>query len=180
MRKFKTVASNVLIAVLAAVVVLVVVSKLCFGVEMKAVLTGSMEPDIPVGSLVVVEPTPYEGILVGDDVTFVRDENLTLVTHRVVSKDDATQYITTQGVANNTPDAPTSYANVVGKVAFHIPYVGYLVVWTSTLKGKVVLVTIVVALVALSVLFSSSEDEPTELEADTVQTLSKRRKHHES
>lgn len=137
---------------------LVYVSEHYYNVEMKAVMTSSMEPELPVGSLLFVQPTAYEDIYIGDDITFVRDQNLTLVTHRVIEKDDKTKFITTQGIANNAADAPTNYQNVVGKVIFHIPYVGYFVIWISTKKGKVICEIIIVAVVAFGILISKSDD----------------------
>lgn len=122
-------------------------------------MTPSMEPELPVGSLVLVQPTAYEGIHIGDDITFVRDQNLTLVTHRVIEKDDKTQFITTQGIANNSADAPVNYQNVVGKVIFHIPYIGHFVIWISTTKGKIICEIIIVAIVAFSILISKSDNE---------------------
>lgn len=141
-----------LIVVLVLMLAAVLIPKLCFGVEMKAVMTSSMEPELPVGSLLIIIPTEYEDIHIGDDITFVRDENLTLVTHRVIAKDDAAQKITTQGIANNTADAPTSYQNVVGKVFFHIPYIGYLVILLSTTKGKIIAVILIIAVMLISLL----------------------------
>jgi len=159
LKKIANILSTLLIVVLIIALAAVLVSKLVFGVEMKAVLTGSMEPELPVGSLLIISPAEYEDIKIGDDITFVRDKNLTLVTHRVIEKDDETQKITTQGIANNSADKPTSYGNVVGKVAFHIPFAGYFVIWTSDLKGKLICGIIIVALVALSILFSNSGSE---------------------
>ncbi len=147
-----------LLAALAAVLV----AKLLFGVEMRAVLTPSMEPELPVGSLLIIKPTAYEDIKIGDDITFVRDKKLTVVTHRVIEKDDETKRLTTQGIANNTADAPTIYENVIGKVVFHIPLVGYLIMWTSDLKGKIICGIIIAALVALSILLSETEKEEKE------------------
>ena len=144
--------STVLIVVLVLLLAAVLVPKLCFGVEMKAVLTSSMEPELPVGSLLIIVPTEYDDIHIGDDITFVRDENLTLVTHRVIAKDDTAQKITTQGIANNTADAPTIYENVVGKVFLHIPYVGYLVILLSKTKAKIIAVIVIIALMLISVL----------------------------
>lgn len=157
MKKAANILSTLLIALLVIALAAVLISKLVFGVEMKAVLTGSMEPELSVGSLLIIKPAEYEEIKVGDDITFVRDKNLTLVTHRVIQKDDETQKITTQGIANNSPDNPTSFKNVVGKVVFHIPFVGYFVIWTSTVKGKIICGIIIAALVALSILFSKSK-----------------------
>lgn len=148
---------NLLIAVLAVLLMAVLISKLVFHLEMKAVLTGSMSPDLPVGSLILISPIEYEHIRIGDDITFIRDANLTLVTHRVISKNDTTQEITTQGIANNLPDRPTSYQNVVGKVIFHLPYAGYLVLWTSDLKGKIICCILITAIVVISLMFEDDK-----------------------
>lgn len=154
MKKAANILSDILIAVLLIALAGVLVMRFVFDMEFKAVLTGSMEPELPVGSLLVIKPVSYGEINIGDDITYVSDKNLTLVTHRVVAKDDGTREITTKGLANNMPDAPTIYENVVGKVIFHIPVVGYLVIWTSTLRGKIIAFIIIAAAVALSILFS--------------------------
>lgn len=167
MKKTANILSALLIVLLAIALAAVLVSKLVFGVEMKAVLTGSMEPELPVGSLLIIKPAEYTEIKVGDDITFVRDENLTLVTHRVIQKDDETQKITTQGIANNSPDNPTSFENVVGKVVFHIPVVGYFVIWTSTVKGKIICGIIIAALVALSILLSKIKNDNNKADEQT-------------
>lgn len=161
-KKIGSICSTLLIVLQLILLIAILVSKLVFGVEMKAVLTGSMEPELPVGSLLIVRPTSYEDVAVGDDITFVRDERLTLVTHRVTEKDDEARKLTTQGIANNTADAPTSYENVLGKVVFHIPFIGYFLIWTSTVKGKIICGIVIVALVALSILLSDSEEETKE------------------
>ena len=152
-----------MVIVLLLLLAAVLVPKLCFGMEMKAVMTSSMEPELPVGSLLVISPTDYDDIQIGDDITFVRDANLTLVTHRVISKDDETQKITTQGIANNVSDAPTSYENVVGKVVWSIPYVGYLVIYLGKPQGKIIAVTVIISLLAISFLIDkySSDKEKT-------------------
>lgn len=154
MRKLLSLLSDLIIVALLLIVGAVLALKFVSHAEMRAVLTGSMEPELPVGSLLIILPAPYDEIQIGDDITFVRDQNLTLVTHRVIEKDDESQTITTQGIANNVPDSPTRYANVVGKVVFDIPYAGYFVIWTSELKGRVICGIIIVALVAFSFLFS--------------------------
>lgn len=160
MKKLKNIITDLLIAVLFMLLAAVLLCKLVFHIEMKAVLTGSMEPDLPVGSLLLISPAEYDDIEIGDDITFVRDANLTLVTHRVIRKDDASQEITTQGIANNVPDNPTSYANVIGKVIFHIPYAGYLVIWTSDLTRKLLFCILIVVLVVFSLLFSEEKKDP--------------------
>ena len=167
MKKLATILTDILIIMLFLALAGILTMKLKYGMEMKAVLTGSMEPELPVGSLLVIQPVSYDEIEIGNDITFVRDKNLTLVTHRVISKDDETRTITTQGIANNAPDNPTRFENVVGKVVYHIPYLGYLVIWTSTLQGKIIAGIIIIALVAFSLLFSD-EKKPKDAPSNTV------------
>lgn len=157
MKKLGSFLSDVIIMLLLLAVGAVLALKFIGNAEMKAVLTGSMEPELPVGSLLVILPVAYDDIQIGDDITCVRDASLTLVTHRVIEKDDDTQTITTQGIANNAPDSPTHYENVVGRVAYHVPYLGYLVIWTADLKGKIICGILIAALVAFSLLFSQEE-----------------------
>ena len=151
---------------------MVLILKIGFHTEFKAVMTGSMEPELPVGSLLVIIPAEYDDIAIGDDITYVRDEQLTLVTHRVISKDEENRRITTQGIANNTPDASTSYDNVLGKVRMSIPLIGYAVIWLSTASGIITVVTVAVALAVLFVLikYVFKKPQPEELsESDNEQ-----------
>ena len=159
MKKLGNIISNFLLAILILLLAAILTIRFIFNMELKAVLTPSMEPELPVGSLLLISPAAYQDIQIGDDITFVRDESLTLVTHRVVKKDDSTEQITTKGLANTTPDAPTSYDNVVGKVVFHIPLVGYIVIWTADLSGKIICGIIIAALVAVSIIFSGSKQK---------------------
>ena len=122
-----------------------------FGVEFRAVLTGSMTPEIPVGSLIVVVPTKAENIKVGDDITFVTKGNL-VVTHRVVSIDREKNEFTTWGIANSpdATDGPNSYENIIGVVRFKLPVAGFVFSWLSTAKGKVVCISAIIIFFILS------------------------------
>ncbi len=106
-----------------------------------------MEPDLHVGSVLVVFPVEYDEIAIGDDITYVRDESLTLVTHRVVEKNPEKKTLTTQGIANNTRDKPVSYDNVLGKVRMSIPLIGYFKIWLSTPTGIIIMITVLIALI---------------------------------
>ena len=137
-------------AVLVIAIVLLAAPKL-FGVEFRAVLTGSMTPEIPVGSLVVIVPSKAENINVGDDITFVTKGNL-VVTHRVVSIDRDKNEFTTWGIANG-PDAidgPNSYENIIGVVKLKFPVLGFIFSWLSTTKGKVACIAAIVVFYLLS------------------------------
>lgn len=109
------------------------------------VLSGSMEPEIHVGSMAVVnENTTYDEIKTGDIVAF-RSRNGALVTHRVVSI--TADGFETQGDANDITDGPlVTQDNYRGKTIFAVPCVGYLMFY---LKKPWVLMPVVTAMVVI-------------------------------
>jgi signal peptidase len=93
-----------------------------FGYSLMYVQSGSMEPDIPKNALIVVRRVPPGEIAVGDDITFILNENQT-ATHRVVSIDEnyggsGARAFETKGVANTTADGFVPFEDVVGKRIF--------------------------------------------------------------
>ncbi len=123
------------------------------GVYEYNILTGSMTPTYPVGTLIFVQSKDPSSIRPGEVVTYVADENLTLVTHRCTSNNYDDKTITTRGDANNSDDAPVLYENVVGVVCFSLPYVGEIVDYlTNDELGRVVGIGILVAILALTFL----------------------------
>ena len=113
----------ILLVLLALAVILVVPAVL--GYTELAVLTGSMEPTLPVGSLIYIQETDPAQLQVGDVVTY-QLEGDTMVTHRVVENTPAENYLVTQGDANQDPDGEITYDRIMGKMAFHLPYLGYI------------------------------------------------------
>ncbi|WIE64111.1 signal peptidase I [Curtobacterium sp. MCLR17_036] len=137
-----------LLAGLAAV--LVVVPKATGSVPL-TVLTESMEPTLPAGTLLVVRPTPPDDIAAGDVVTYqaVSGEQV-LVSHRVVAvarSSDGASTFTTKGDANAEADAPVSSAQVRGVVWYSVPAVGYVNQAVNGARGWLV-PTVAVALIA--------------------------------
>ena len=93
------------------------------------VLSGSMEPEIKTGSIIVVKPTGQYRI--GDIITFNSAESdIPSITHRIVEMKvigGAPVYIT-KGDANNAPDTrEIKEIDIVGKVLVDIPYIGFVV-----------------------------------------------------
>ena len=124
-----------------------------FGINEYNVLTGSMTPTYPVGTLVFVQPKDPSSIRPGEVVTVVMDEQLTLVTHRVIANDYESKTITTKGDANNSSDTPSRYENIVGVVCFSLPYVGEVVDYlTNDDAGRVVGIAILIGILALTFL----------------------------
>ncbi len=121
------------------------------------VLTGSMLPEIEPKDVVVTKKIDGKDLKVGDIITFIpsdsRISNI-IVTHRILNKyyDATTNKYTyqTKGDANNTPDFTLAEdSNVIGKVIFRIPKVGYIQELLAT-RGGLIIVVLIPALVILS------------------------------
>ncbi len=124
-----------------------------FGVQEFNVLTGSMTPDYPIGTLVFVQPKEPAALRPGEVVSVVMNEDLDVLTHRVVSNNYDDKTITTKGDANNSNDAPVLYENVIGVVCFSIPYVGAVVDYiTNDPTGRIVGIGVLIAVLVLTFL----------------------------
>ena len=97
------------------------------GYSAAVVMGGSMMPAIPMGSLIIVEPTSPAAVSVGDVITFTLPDRL--ITHRVIAveRDDAGLRLMTKGDANDAPDAIAVRAGgAIGAVRVAVPLAGYL------------------------------------------------------
>ncbi len=123
-------------------------------------MSGSMEPAVKVGSVVVVKPLPAEEVVLGDIITFRNDRSLTITTHRVDSLETENGLLFyTKGDANNARDPlPVQPRQLVGKVVLTVPYLGYLFAYTRTQKGVMVVFGLA-ALVVASELFYAYQAE---------------------
>jgi signal peptidase len=118
------------------------------------VVSGSMEPTIHVGDVVLVTDTQAATIEVDDVIVFDRDRSDDVrTTHRVVDvveRDDGL-FFRTKGDANEDPDAALVPASaLVGVVLVSIPYVGYVLMLGATDAGIVAFVVVPAVLLVLS------------------------------
>jgi signal peptidase I len=141
---------SVVAAVLLVVVISITVPSL-FGYRVLNVLSGSMGPTIPTGSVVwdgVIDPLDAR---VGDVVTFTDPEDhQRLLTHRLrsIRVRGGTAHMVTQGDANNTVERwSVPVSGEIGRVAFHVPKLAYARVWISSHAGNMALAIVVVALI---------------------------------
>jgi signal peptidase len=92
------------------------------------VLTGSMTPEIPVGSVVIDRPVNPGTLEVGDIATYQKAPGVDeYITHRVVAVHPETTpvTITFKGDANRGADIdPVPATAIRGQVWFHVPYLG--------------------------------------------------------
>ena len=129
------------VVILAAALVMLLAGMRLFGLQMFSVLSGSMEDSISVGGVVYVKEVEPVEIAVGDVITY-RMGNA-VVTHRVIElvpADDGSgvTLFRTKGDANNSADStPVHPQNVIGKVVFDLPLLGYLATGLQTGAGKV-------------------------------------------
>ena len=121
------------------------------------VLTGSMLPEIKVKDVVVTKKYDPEDLEVNDIITFLSsDQRLSgiIVTHRIVGKfyDQTTGKYSfqTKGDNNNVEDtALVQDYNIIGKVIFKIPKLGYIQDVLAT-KGGLIIIVLIPCLVVLS------------------------------
>ncbi|MEE1358012.1 MAG: signal peptidase I [Clostridia bacterium] len=165
-------------ALVALVVVfaLLLVGVRLFGVQVFSVISGSMEPEYPVGALIYVKEVKPSEVEVGDVITFVLS-NETPATHRVIAIDKETQLFYTQGDANYQideetgekvymEDPPVHFNNLIGKPVFKIPVLGYIAYYIQHPPGMYIAIAagaILLILVFLPDLFKSEKKEAKKL-----------------
>lgn len=127
----------VILFVSAVVTIAVLVPRLT-GATPYVVLTGSMQPQMPPGTLVVVKPVDAEAITTGTVITYQLESGKpTVVTHRVTSvgvDGKGELRFGTKGDANEDPDARQVIpAQIKGERAYYVPYLGYV---TNLITGE--------------------------------------------
>jgi signal peptidase len=130
------------------------------GVKVFTVQSGSMEPEIKTGSVVVVKPANnYEE---GEIVTFRAKDSAPnsktgTITHRIneVIEKDGEIVFKTKGDANSSPDTDTvKKANVIGREILSVPYLGYPVTFAKTELGFIFLVIVPATVIIYSELLN--------------------------
>jgi signal peptidase len=124
---------------------------------------GSMEPAIPIGAAVVVDPVRPADLAVGDVVSLRTGTNLkSIFTHRVtriVQHDDGF-WVETKGDANASVDPSlTPAANLIGRVSRSIPYAGYLLALLSIPSGVLFVILLAGLLLTVTWLLETYEIE---------------------
>ena len=123
-------------AALAVLILGILTLPLSGNFKLFAVLSGSMEPALKRGSIVFVRSaSSYKP---GDVVTFKPAGQALVFTHRILRKQTgaAGVFFVTKGDANSVPEAkPISQKEIIGRVVFSLPLLGYVGVWAKTKAG---------------------------------------------
>lgn len=128
-RKARAVVGTLALGAVSAFAFLTVVLPHVLGAQTYTVLTGSMEPGMPAGTMIAVRPASIDDVLVGDVVTYqIRSGDPAVVTHRVVGTTSSTgggRLLLTRGDANDADDPPVQSEQLRGTVVLAVPYLGY-------------------------------------------------------
>lgn len=173
--------TTALVVVVVALALLLAGARL-FGLQVYTVLSGSMEPNYHVGSIIYVKDVEPDTLQVGDAISFMISES-TVATHRIIEilpdeEDPNVIRFRTKGDNNDIPDTnPVHCNNVLGKVVGTVPLLGYVSNFVQNPPGTYITigaVAILVLAVFLPDIFTSArelkkEDEPEQLAIDNEQ-----------
>ncbi len=115
-----------------------------FGLNIFNVISPSMDPAIPMGSIVYTKKVDPRILESGDVIAFSRNEDV--VMHRVVVNTKERGELTTKGDANEMVDIdPVQYRKVIGIVKLHIPYLGAIAGFYASSRGKIYAICLIVS-----------------------------------
>src|SRR5665213_1547545 len=106
----------VLLGMLVLIMAVLLVTR-AHGEQLLSVQTGSMAPTLQPGDAVVVEPVQPSDLRPGDVISYQSPRSAQLIiTHRLVSIDRRSGWLTTEGDALHTPDPTFAPRLLVGRV----------------------------------------------------------------
>jgi len=156
LRTLRTVTSRAIVLLVTGLVVVVLAATIVvpkiLGASTYTILTGSMRPAMPPGTVVVVRHVPADQIKIGDVVTYqIHSGEPVVATHRVRSVSlaiDGERTFVTQGDANDAPDPlPVRAVQVRGKLVYAVPWVGLPSLWVGIgIRETIVMGSVVILL----------------------------------
>ena len=174
--------TNIIIKILEYIVYIIVVifallaisSKFSIGgFELLVVKSGSMEPAIKTGSIVIDKN--FDSYNIGDIITFRNKEKpKETTTHRIagIKYLVGTKSFVTKGDANDSTDSEqASESQIVGRVLLAIPYFGYVADFARSLPGLIIIILIPATIIVY--------EEMKKIHKETKQIIHKRRKRKE-
>ena len=115
-----------------------------YGMKCYSVMSGSMSPDLPVGSAIYVKEKEPEKV----------EKGRTMITHRVAENNKEKHFFVTKGDSNQYQDTkPVKWENLQGTVVFCIPFAGYVLNFTGSRTGKIAAVFFLFAIYLATEIF---------------------------
>ena len=112
-----------------------------FGIKTYSIISGSMEPTIHTGDIVIAKETNKENLQIGDIISFRLGQSV--VTHRIIGIEETEngEVYTTKGDKNNTEDKVEIKIDLIeGKVIGRIPFMGKI---SKLLHGNISIIVII-------------------------------------
>lgn len=171
LKKIWNIVSTALVVLMVLCAVFLMGSRV-MGYQCFTVISGSMEPKYSVGDLIYVKKVDANTIQVGDDITFILNEDLVVATHRVVRIDAENQRLYTKGLANEIEDSdPVHFNNVIGVPQFSIPKLGYVSDFVQNPPGMYITIGIGIILILAVFLPDMIGKKKNEDENEAVATM---------
>lgn len=171
LKKIWSIVSTALVVLMVLCAVFLMGSRI-MGYQCYTVISGSMEPEYSVGDLIYVKKVDVNTIEVGDDITFILNEDLVVATHRVVRVDAENQHFYTKGLANEIEDSdPVHFNNVIGVPKFAIPKLGYVSDFVQNPPGMYITIGIGIILILAVFLPDMIGKKKNEDEDEAVATM---------
>ncbi len=167
--------STVLMIVIVLLALLLAGAHL-LGLQVYTVLSGSMEPNYHVGSIIYVKEVDPATLQVGDTISFLLNKN-TVATHRIIevipdAENPNVIRFRTKGDNNKIEDTnPVPCSNVLGKVVGTIPLLGYISEFVQKPPGIYITIVFIAALVLavfLPDLTEKGKERKTESEFEQI------------
>ena len=160
MKKFINIIAKIVDIILTLIIIIGLAFAFFYVIKIVpfVVLSGSMEPNLHVGSLSFINKNyDYEDVKKGDIIAFKKDSGV-LVAHSVYAIEN-NEFIT-KGNANEETDVSyVTKPNYIGRNVFNIPYAGYSVKWIQTKKGKIISGTLIACLIVSAFFFGDNGKE---------------------
>lgn len=138
------------------------------GIQSFVILTGSMEPNLPIGSVIYTKS--QSNYVRGDVIAFKSNDRT--VTHRITRVLGAKAFVT-KGDANNAADSDTvSQEKIVGKELFSIPYLGFFIRFLSTLQGFILFIVAPILVFIAFEIWNIKKEMEKHIEAKLLKKLS--------
>ena len=128
------------------------------GYDVYNVVSGSMEPTIPIGSIIYVKDTDPADIKSGDIIAFQSGDSV--IMHRVKENKVVEGTFVTKGDANEAEDMNNvPYDDLIGIVVRHIPILGQLLILFGSTFGRICMVCFAACGALLNILGGRFRDE---------------------
>lgn len=149
------------LAVAALVVTIVLSQTPILGYRAVILTGGSMEPALPIGSVVISRQAAPEELESGDIITFRHPDSKFSTTHRIVGvrEESGVRRFTVKGDANDTPD-PREISFDSGRAykhRFSVPYAGYVLVYLANPYGMLLIGVSLAGLAAMGIFSRKGE-----------------------